>query len=164
MYPGMILSFFHFLTPLNGDSDQLSLSASETAQPNRVWTLVHPASHNKAACVSYILVVYVMKSHFIIHHFLRFWDFRQDWVWKRPCASFPKILKAWFLIYIWLEIFKNRGRKKKKEPNCVFLLAVGAEISAKISSPQLRIGTVCFSYIFSMVLIMMYLYIVIDER
>lgn len=57
-------------------------------------------SQQSCVCVSYILVVYVMKSHFIIHHFLRFWDFRQDWVWKRPCGSFPKILKAWFLIYI----------------------------------------------------------------
>lgn len=34
-------------------------------------------------------------------------------------------------IYIRLEIYKN---KKKKEPNCVFLLAAGAEIAAKFSS------------------------------
>lgn len=54
MYPGMILSFFHCQTPLNGESDQWSLSASETAQPNRVWTLAHPASHNKAVCVCLI--------------------------------------------------------------------------------------------------------------
>lgn len=38
------------------------------------------------------------------------------------------------------------------------------EIAATISYPQLRIGTVCFSYMISMVLIMMYLYIVTDER
>lgn len=67
----------------------------------------------KLCAWSYILFVYVMKSHFIIHRFLSLWDYKQDWVWKRPCFSFPKILRAWFLMYVLLEIFKNKEKKKR---------------------------------------------------
>lgn len=67
----------------------------------------------KLCAWSYILFVYVMKSHFIIHCFLSLWDYKQGWVWKRPCFSFPKILEAWIQIYVWLEIFKNKEKKMR---------------------------------------------------
>lgn len=40
-------------------------------QPNHIWALASLASDSKALCVSYVLVVCVMRSHFMIYEFLR---------------------------------------------------------------------------------------------
>lgn len=91
-----------------------------------------PVTTKLCVCLIFWLCMW-WKAILFSLSFLDSWDFKQDWVWEWPWASFPKIFKAWIQIYIYirLEIYKN---KKKKEPNCVFLLAAGAEIAAKFSS------------------------------
>lgn len=88
-------------------------------QPNNIWALAFLASDSKALCVSFVLVVCVMRSHFIIYDFLRVLIFQTGLGMRKAMCFLSKNTQR-LQIYIWLEIYKYN--KKKKIQNVYFFL------------------------------------------